>query len=300
MNTKLFGQYLLEKGYVTRDQLLRGLAEQRASTRTLGDLAVAVGMLRVRDVDAIQIRQVQMGEPFSQAAVNLGLLTEKQIADLLHPHSAERLLLGQILLTFGYLGPKSLEEALAGHDAESVEDDTSILRYFPGSDLVDLGPAALAAMRAVFQQVLQGPVSFQPIPAVKAISAGQEVWSQIVRGGGRTFVLALQASQAEAVRVAGNVLGMPIESFDDLARDAMNEFLNIVTGHVCVNLDTSAGRITAAPPLSADPELFLYANRPDLAFLCTGDTLQITYIAGRPARALADAEPRWAARAMAL
>lgn len=89
MSTKLFGQFLLGKGYVTREQLLHGLAEQRAVTGTMGDLAVAVGMINMEQLEAIHRRRESAGEPFSMAAVHLAYPTEPQIAQLLHPQSAE-------------------------------------------------------------------------------------------------------------------------------------------------------------------------------------------------------------------
>lgn len=282
MNTKLFGQFLLEKGYVTREQLLHGLSEQRVSTRTLGDLAVATGMLSLQDVDAIHLRQHTRNEPFSQAAVQLGLLTEEQLAQLLHPQSAERLLLGQILLAFGYLTEKTLYEALAAHVTERDVDDSELLQHFRQSELREVGAVCVSVMRSVFKKTLQAPVSFQSIPAVKAVSAGQFVWSQALDHGPRRFELAVQFSDAEAVAVAQAVLGIPVESFDELARDSVNEFLNILTGHVCGNLDRSQGSVSACPPVCHRPEEYLAEATPDIALLCTSDELQFTYFLAKP------------------
>lgn len=299
MNTKLFGQFLLEKGYVSREQLLHGLAEQRACSRTLGDLAVATGMLTIHDVDAIHLRQHTANEPFSQAAVTLGLLTEEQLAQLLHPQSAERLLLGQILLSFGYLTQQTLYEALAAHVTEREVDDSELLKHFRQSTLVDVGAACVSVLRSVFKKTMSAPVSFQPIPAVKAVSAGQTVWSQAITHGEDRFALALQFSNVEAMAVAEAVLGMPVESFDELAEDAVGEFLNILTGHVCGNLDGSRGRVSAEPPAAHRPDAYLRGAAPDIALLCTSDEMQFTYLLARPVAAVRASGLHWTATRVA-
>ena len=285
MNTKLFGQFLLEKGYVTREQLLDGIAEQRASTATLGDLAVATGMLSVRDVDAIGLRQLAEDEPFSQAAVNLGLLTEAQLADLLHPHSAERLLLGQILLSFGYIDEETLREALDAHSTESSEDDSDLVRHFKGSELAGIGAMCISVLRSVFKEAVGAPVSFQPVPAVKAVSVGQSVWSQAIKHGPDEFILALQIAAEEACTIASAVLDMPMEHFNDLAQDATCEFLNMVTGHVAANLQGPELETSAKPPVVERPDSFLIDARPSISLLCTSDEIQFTYIVARPVTA---------------
>lgn len=298
MSTKLFGQFLLEKGYVTREQLLHGLAEQRRVAGTLGDLAVAVGMISVEQLESIHRRQESAGEPFSMAAVRLGLLTEPQIAKLLHPQSAERLLLGQILLAFRYLDRKSLDEALRAHATEKGEDDFTLVRAFRQSGLVEIGPICTSVMKSVFRESLGGPLSYQAIPSVKAVSAGQAVWSQGISQGPERFILALQAAGGEACVIARSILGTPVKECDELARDAVGEFLNLVTGHVCANLRDARSSAWATPPLVHRPETFLAGARPGVALLCTSDEIQFTYMVARPLAAAAVPRERWAAAAV--
>lgn len=298
MSTKLFGQFLLEKGYVTREQLLHGLAEQRAVTGTLGDLAVAVGMITMEQLEAIHRRQDSAGEPFSMAAVRLGHLSEPQIAQLLHPQSAERLLLGQILLAFGYLDKATLQDALKAHTTERDEDDFALMRAFRQSGLVEVGPTCTSVLRGVFKQSFGGGLSFQAIPPVKAVSAGQAVWSQGISQGEDRFILGLQMPADEARVVAGAVLGTAVKEFDDLARDAVGEFLNLVTGHVCANLRSTRVSTWATPPLVHRPETFLSGARPGVALLCTSEEIQFTYMVARPLSTARVARQKWAASAV--
>lgn len=282
MKTKLFGQFLLEKGYVTREQLLKALAEQRRSTATLGDLAVATGMLTVQDVDAIYRRQHTLSEPFAAAAVNLGLLTEQQIADLLHPDSAERLLLGQILVAHGSLTESVLEEALSAHSRVPATDGTTVMRHFRGTDLDEVGPLCVQTMQEVFREMTGVGVSIDPIPAAKAVSVGQRVWGQVILQGPDRLELAVQLADGDIYPLAEAVLGMPVDGFDDLAQDAVSEFLNVVTGHVCAHLQAEGGTVTAQPPTVQPADEFAHQAEPGVAIYCTGDALSFTFMVGRP------------------
>ena len=282
MNTKLFGQFLLEKGCVSREQLLLALESQREAARTLGDLAVATGMLDLKEVDAIHLLQHVENKPFSQAAVDLGLLTERQIADLLHPNSAERMLLGQILLAFGYIDQDTLDAALELHAGERMEDESDLMSHFRGSDLLEVGPTCISIMRRVFKQTMRAPVSIHGIPPSKAISASQAVWSQAVSRGNDRFLLALQVGEGDGCAMAQGVLGMPVPAFGDLARDAVSEFLNVVTGHVCANLDGSVANVSAAPPAVQYPMDFLEKARPGISVLCISDHMEFSYVIARP------------------
>jgi hypothetical protein len=286
VNTKLFGQFLLERGYVTREQLLDGLEAQRSAAHSLGDLAVATGMLGVAEVDAINLLQHLENKPFSQAALELGLLTQRQLAELLHPNSAERLLLGQILLAFGHLDPTTLAEALEAHTAEGTDDDTVLMAGFRQSDLVAVGPTCVSVLRRIFTRTVRAPVSFRPLPATKAISASQTVWSQGVVQGGRPFLLALQVGEVDACVIATAVLGVRLHQLDDLARDAVGEFLNVVTGHVCANLEAGA---SATPPRVQRPGEFLEGAAPGIALLCSSDETEFSLVLARPVEGKADA-----------
>ena len=284
MNTKLFGQFLLEKGYVTRDQLLQGLAAQRAAAGTLGDLALAMGMLAFKEVEAIHLLQQIENKPFSQAAVDLELLTERQLADLMHPHSAERMLLGHILLAFGHLDASTLEVALEAHDGARSENDSELMANFRSSDLTGIGSTCVSILRSVFQQTVRAPVSFQPLPTSKAISASHPVWSQMIIQGKDRFIIGLQAGEMDACVIASAMLGMAVTHFDELAQDATGEFLNILTGHICANLDGPSAELSATPPLMEKPTEFIAGARPGIALQCTSDETQFSYVLARPLR----------------
>jgi hypothetical protein len=291
LNTKLFGQLLLEKGYVTREQLLTGLREQRRATSTLGDLAVAIGMLSVHEVDAIRLRQRSRSQSFGQAAVNLGLLTERQVADLLDPNSAERMLLGQILVAYGYLDEDRLQVALKAHSGERGKGEPAPLSPVRKPDLSEIGLTCVSVMGSMYRKTTGTPVSCLSVPPAKAVSSDQHVWSQAISQGEEPFILGLQINEEGACSIARAFLRMPMDAFDDLVQDSVGEFLNLVTGHVCGTLGGPRVSLSPSAPAVQRPEDFLAKASPGLAVLCTGEGVRFTYIIARPAKAGAHNDP---------
>jgi CheY-specific phosphatase CheX len=281
VNTKLFGQFLLEKGYIDRHQLLRALKEQRACNLKLGELAVATGLLTVGEVDTIAFRQLCNDEPFGESAVALGLLSRGHLVELLHRQSADRKLLGQILLAFGDLDEATLQAALDAYVGQKAGEEAALRRIFDETECAAVAPTCVSVMGRVFQRTVGSALSFHSVPARRAMVAGDKVWSQVITRGSERWVLAVQIADAHARSVAEAVLDMPVEELDALALDAVAEFMNIVSGHVCGNLDGSRARVIASAPRVQTPPEFLASALPLVALRCDTGSLSFTYLIGR-------------------
>lgn len=289
MNTKLFGQFLLEKGYLDRDQLLHALKEQRSVNLRLGELAVATGVLSVTDVDTVHFRQMCNDEAFGEAAVALGLLTRPQVADLLHRQTADRKLLGQILLAFGYMDEATLERGLEEYAGQKAGEELALRQVFAESGCADVAPTALSVMARVFRRTMGSALSFRSLPSAEAMGDAGPVWSQSIALGDAGYVLGIQAEDADARALAAAVLDMEVDTLDELARDAVGEFLNIVTGHVCGNLDAPEASLRASPPVIQEPSAFLEEVCPEVVLRCDAGHVTFTYLVARTSAVAASA-----------
>lgn len=281
MNTKLFGQFLLEKGYLDRNQLLHALKEQHSVNLRLGELAVATGLLSVADVDTIHFRQMCNDEPFGEAAIALGLLTRAQVVELLHRQTADRKLLGQILLAFGYVDEPTLHRALGEYAGQRAGEEAALRQVFADSGCADVAGTALSVMARVFRRTVGSRLSFHSLAVGRSVLPGDPVWSQAIDLGEDRYVLGLQAAEADACVLAAAVLDMEVDELDELASDAVAEFLNIVTGHVCGNLDASGADLRASPPTVQDAAAFLLDVHPDVVLRCDAGHVTFNYIVTR-------------------
>ena len=109
-----FGIYLVQKQVITADQFVDALAQQLAEVVPLGQLAIAEGMLSMKDVFAIMRSQSDVPlYRFGEAAVNLGFISENQLAQLLMVQSERKRPISEILVEHEVLSKTDVIEELA-------------------------------------------------------------------------------------------------------------------------------------------------------------------------------------------
>ena len=114
-----FGFYLHEQGVVSSDDLVAALMMQNTTKVPIGALAMETGKLAVRNV--LTILRVQSDLPndrFGDIAVELGLMTKRDLAELLMEQSDRRPRVEQCLVELGALSQQQMEEELATYRRE--------------------------------------------------------------------------------------------------------------------------------------------------------------------------------------
>ncbi|MPM76024.1 hypothetical protein SDC9_123019 [bioreactor metagenome] len=123
MFTQYFGQYLLNKAYLTPEQLGEGLEYQQNVRLKLGVLAVNAGYISADDADKINEAQKRIDKRFGEIAVDMGYLKEEQVDELLSTQKFGYLLLGQALVDKGYLTLQEFEKAIKEYKRDySISD----------------------------------------------------------------------------------------------------------------------------------------------------------------------------------
>jgi hypothetical protein len=125
MYGQFFGEFLLQKGIVTRLQLDEGLRLQQERNRPLGLMAIDFGLLSTEQVVRILEEQLISDEPFGQVAVRLGLLSEESLRMLLSQQAEEHLLIGQALIAKGYVRMEEIERLLVEFRRRSAQEEHS-------------------------------------------------------------------------------------------------------------------------------------------------------------------------------
>ncbi len=107
-----FGEYLIDKGLITEEQLEDALAIQRAINRRLGTMATMEEIITVAELYDILDRQHMLKEPFGETAKLLCLINDKQLTDLLRRQQRDKMKVGEILVGLLYLQKLEMEAAL--------------------------------------------------------------------------------------------------------------------------------------------------------------------------------------------
>ena len=106
-----FGEYLIEKGHVSMQQVLDALDRQREMIVTIGRLARREKILSDDQIYMILNRQTETHTPFGEAAVEMGFLSDEQLQELL-ALQLNRPKIGEILVSMNAISKDKMEEEL--------------------------------------------------------------------------------------------------------------------------------------------------------------------------------------------
>lgn len=129
-----FGIYLIDQGLITATQFVDALRQQQVQRVPLGQLAIECGKLSVRQVyEVLRMQATSEHDRFGEAAIELGMLTPTDVAELLMEQTDRRPSLGKILVAMGAIDREQYEEALAGFRrlAERRGPATTLRRNLP-------------------------------------------------------------------------------------------------------------------------------------------------------------------------
>jgi CheY-specific phosphatase CheX len=245
MTAKFIGQFLLEKGLITRDALIEASEQQLRSNLTLGALAVSKGLLTEEQADAINKEQQRTDKRFGEIAISRFLLNERQIDDLLQAQKKQRVFLGEILIKQGHISRDKFEAELVlfkkeqEKSAELVKVDLhSLPQHAVIEDFLDMTLKIL--LRVAKEQVKITSVSHSALQC-------PYTFAQQVKGDQQfDYVLALPANMV--LLLCQHFLRINCTEVNELALDAMNEVLNIISGNGCAKLSSRGMKVTLEPP----------------------------------------------------
>ncbi len=250
MSAKFFGQYLLEKGRISSQQLVDALEFQKQVKVPIGVLAFEAGLLSAEQIKLILARQANSDKPFGELAVSLGLLTQAQIEELLQNQSSHRIHLGEALIVKGYLSVDALERELKEHKKEEEKITTQVAAAFNSIANKRIVKTFTDLMVMMFTDFAD-----QRDIKVERCETGKEnvrlfrwVISQKIAGDNVEFNCLLSVPPKLMLQMASTMLDQNISTPDELALDATKEFVNIANGNACAKLSEDGVELTMQPP----------------------------------------------------
>ncbi|MET0290481.1 MAG: chemotaxis protein CheX [Pseudoxanthomonas sp.] len=249
MAAKFFGQFLLEKGVISPQQLLEALDAQRASNPTLGELAQQRGLLTAAQAKRINDRQRVEDRRFGDIAEDMGLLDSAQVNELLAAQKAQRKLFGEILVEQDALDRTRLEAELAAHRQEQDDAARLLGESVSTHPLSDLATSAINTSVRLFPRLFGSHC--QPAQALTSADALSlySISAQVRIEAEQPMVVGLACSAETATRLATAFLSIPPERCDDeLALDALGEVVNVLMGYVVRDALSDDAQYRAFPP----------------------------------------------------
>jgi len=251
MAVKFFGQYLVEKGVVSREAIVEAIALQEKRNLKLGEMAIAMGLVTPADIERAHQGQLSRDLKLGDLLVATGMLSEGQLAEVVARQKATHLYIGEALVQVGALDQDELArqlEAFKLDQAPYLADGIKLPIDVANSPLwemtVDLTYKLVTRVlglrfRAGASQVVSR------LPAAHQIAALD--FAGDARGRYLVAVSApVQKKVAQALLRTAVVDHEPVEVLED----CLLEFINVVCGNVAAKASQGGSTLTINPPVT--------------------------------------------------
>lgn len=250
MGVKFFGQFLLERGAITRDQLLQATELQSQRNRPLGAVAVEQGYLSPEQAQRINTEQQSTDRRFGELALELGYMTEPQVHEVLKLQSQSRIRIGEAMVAIGCITEEQLARQLSDFQIDQAIYQTGRVELPPGTPHTEFVSTAIDLTEKMLLRVggLTGKRGQPQNIGEDALRIPGLLTLHIPFSGAIKARYVVSASRDVALTLAHRILGDDLTVSDELALDALKEFCNIVTGNVCAKHSHADNPLEIGPP----------------------------------------------------
>ncbi len=282
MAVKFFGQFLVEKGAVSRMDLLQAIDLQEKTNLKFGEMVVKMGLMTNADVEKVHRAQRNEDLHFGDMAVKLGIITEAQVQQVLTHQRNNHLYIGEALVQVGVMTKERLDDLLAafkqdqqGYTSEKVEIPANVPHKPIWEMVADLTYKMLTRVAGI--SFRPGPCSIidklQKRPVIAEMGFSGAVSAR--------YLLSVSESTrnliAKAILDEDSVEDEPTEVLDD----SVKEFINIVCGNIAAKAAQLGHTIEITPPeiLDQTQSLAVPQNHTGLMFpiyLSDGEVFELT------------------------
>ena len=249
MAVKFFGQFLVEKGAVSRIDLLQAIDLQEKTNLKFGEMIVEMGLMTPTDVARVHLAQRSEDLHFGDMAVKLGIITEDQVQQVLTRQRNSHLYIGEALIKVGALTKEQLGEQLKGFKQDQQAYISEKIEIPEG---VPHQPIWVMVADLTYKMLTRvAGISFRPGPCtIIDKMPSRPVIAEMGFSGSVSARYLLSVSEntrnlvAKAILDEESVEDEPIEVLDD----SVMEFINIVCGNIAAKAAQLGHSIDITPP----------------------------------------------------
>lgn len=258
MFSTFFGNYLLNKGLVSKEDLFKVLQAQKEVRLKLGVLAINAELMTATQVTEINDLQFRLDRRFGELAVEKKYLTTVQLDSLLKQQKSEHLLLAQALIDENMMTIAEFEKEIANYkEAHSLTDEqfdafkngnieviVNAYLNFDGNEMASVYREYVVMLLKNIIRFVDTDVRIEKAEQIDSISY-PHLFTQDVSG--EITLWTSFAGHDDPFKVfAGKFANESFSELDDYAKDAMGEFLNIHNGLFTVNMSINGTELDLA------------------------------------------------------
>lgn len=238
MISYLLGNYLVEEGFMTKEQLKRVIDMQEKIRVKLGLIAVSEGMLTLDQADAINRLQQTMDKRFGDIAVEKGYLTEAQVSSLLKMQGNEYLTFAQTLVDEGIVTMDKIQLVLRSYQVENGFTNTELEAIKSGEIdrviplFLPQGAEAYEDVVAVALKTIVRCIDRHAYPMGGALVSAADLVKPVsqVLEGAETWKVGFSDGEGGLCRLGSGFAKEEFTVVDEDVQDAVGELLNCISG----------------------------------------------------------------------
>ncbi|HSK29163.1 MAG TPA: chemotaxis protein CheX [Candidatus Limnocylindria bacterium] len=250
MSSRFFGQYLLEKGRITSQQLLDALEYQKNITTPMGTMALEREWMTAEQIKQVLQQQRRNNLRFGEISVAFGFLTQAQVNELLEDQeTTHRVRLGEALVIKKYLTLETLEKELKDYNKEAETFASEVSAGFKTVAHKEIVSTFTDLMLMMFRRFGKQDIIIERCESGKdKVRLFRWVISQKIAGETGEFNCLLSVPPKLLLQMASTMLDENVSTADELTLDASKEFVNIANGNACARLSEQGVSLTMMPP----------------------------------------------------
>ncbi len=229
MISKFFGQFLLEKGAISSEDLIKALEYQKENHQRFGSYALRMGYLTVEQLNELYRLQLQKSEKIGELAIQKGYLTPQQVEEILQRQRNDHLMLGEILVKLKFIEREKLYSLLDEYHRITHSEETHLsIENFKEEPLLLYVVELFSGLVYRFAQMKIKP----QIPSkVSSINAPYSFAVTRLISRQKPIRVLFGAEEEFCKTLAKGFYGENFDLNEKALQDAMEEFINILCGN---------------------------------------------------------------------
>ena len=237
MEIKYFGQYLIEKGIVAPQDLLKAMELQGKTNLSLGDIAAQAGLITQEQLEKIHQHQITHNMTFMKAARELGFISPEELETIVSRQMSNNMLLGDCLVKLKILSQEQIETHFKFFRTEQSILEFKILNAIAAHSNAVLIETIIQSTVNLFRYLLDVQPRIGGFYSNGGASQGPASDYQWVAqqnlNGDYICNVELFLSKDIVLKISSSLLKRSISEISELSLDSSKEFLNIIVGYVC-------------------------------------------------------------------
>ncbi|MDC7277883.1 MULTISPECIES: hypothetical protein [Pseudobutyrivibrio] len=274
MYTQFLGNYLLQKGLVTQEQLFNAMSRLSQTHIKLGTIAIHEGLMTANEVDECLYVQTREDKRFGEIAIARGYLDESQVEELLSKQTPDFVLLGQNLVEDGVFSYEELERIIFDYkneaelydldlDVENQDAIENIISKFFLMAEMPTNDLNLMYLELMFNSLIRfigedfsplTPMVLDEFPVTFGVSQGVS--------SDHEFITHIDCDRETAIAFSSRYAKEDFNEFNEYIVAALEDFLNLHNGLFIVNASNQLSKdISLSPPVITEEGVLSGPNK---------------------------------------